>query len=291
MAKQRNSIQNKLGGYIGLFRSLLDWEYAEDDAVFSCFVKLLLAVNYKNKKWCGKVIKRGSIVGSMETLCMKLHMKKDKLNRCLKALADCEAITLTVYPNKYHLISVNNYNMYQNIVSGISVDSSDNRTTDKTANKSADRTENNTADNPDTTKKYKKYIYKKEKKVSVVPTGQTDTVKKETSPTAVSPEGEPPAAFDYEKINWSIVQTFKGDDGRDLVYGNIPYKSVGRFSRANGIDDYTASEFYTAFERSKTPFPRNWQKILVRYDKLDSKEQDKFIERLHNGEFREKWKE
>lgn len=120
---------------------------------------------------------------------------------------------------------------------------------------------------------------------------RTDTVKKETLPSAVSPEGEPPTAFDYEKIDWHIIQTFEGDEGKDLVYGNIPYKSVGRFSRANGIDDYTASEFHTAFERSKTPFPRNWQKILVKYNKLNCREQDEFIKRLHSGEFREKWAE
>jgi len=280
VARQRNLTQNKSGGFIGLFRSLLDWEYADDDAIFSCFVKLLLAVNYKNKKWCGKVIKRGSIVGSMETLCMKLHMKKDKLNRCLKALAECEAITLKVYPNKYHLISVNNYDMYQNIVSGNSVNNP--------SNSSANKTVNNPDDNPDTTKKY---IYKKDKKVPVAPTGQTGTVKKETPPSAVSPDGEPPTAFDYESIDWHIVQSFKGDGGKDLVYGHIPIRSVRRFAKAQGIDDYTASDFHSAFRKSKTPFPRHWEKLFVRYSKADSKQQTEFEKRLLNGEYIEKWTE
>lgn len=291
MAKRKNTVKNKAGGFIGLFRSLLNWEYAEDDAVFSCFVKLLLAVNYKDNKWCGEVIKRGSIIGSMDTLCTTLHMKKDKLKRCLNALSECGTITVMVKPNKYHLIIVNNYNMYQNVVVGISdnltANSSANNPADKTADRTTDNTTDSTANNPATTKKY---IYKKDKKVSVAPTGRTDTVKKETPPTAASPEGEPPAAFDYEKINWKVVQVFEGDEGKGLVFGNnMPYRSVCRFARANGIDDYTAGDFHTVFERSGIPFPRNWEDLLLRYSRADSKQRDEFKEQMLNGGYSKLW--
>lgn len=289
MAKRKNSIHNKSSGYIGLFRSLLDWEYADDDAVFSCFVKLLLAVNYKDKKWCGKIIKRGSIVGSIETLCMRLHMKKDKLNRCLKALAECEAITLTVYPNKYHLITVNNYNMYQNIVVGFPANSSDNNPDNNSDNKTDDNSANNTADNPDTTKKY---INKKEKKVSAAPQGRADTEKRETAVSG-SPLGATASAaiqkdFDYDSVDWTIIQTFPKDT-KDVLWGHISYKPICRFARAVGIDDYDADRFYSAFKLSKTILPQDWENVLYRYNQADREKQKEFEDGLMSGEYKEKW--
>lgn len=273
MAKSKK--QNKQApksNFVLINRSIFDWGWWKDIYVSHLFVSLILLANHNVKVVKGIEINRGQHLTSVKELSFITGMSETAIKTSLKKLKSTGEIVDDVKPNKYRIITIVNYDKFQGIVS---------RSTTNNATDNATTNNNNIS----------KDILNKEKKVSVVPTGQTDTVKKETSPTAVSPEGEPPAAFDYEKINWSIVQTFKGDDGRDLVYGNIPYKSVGRFSRANGIDDYTASEFYTAFERSKTPFPRNWQKILVRYDKLDSREQDKFIERLHNGEFREKWKE
>ncbi len=295
MAKRKSTVKNKAGGYIGLFRSLLNWEYAEDDAIFSCFVKLLLAVNYKDNKWCGEVIKRGSIIGSIDTLCIILHMKKDKLRRCLNALSECGAITVMVKPNTYHLIVVNNYNIYQNLVIGISdnitANKTDNNPDDKTDNNPANKTDNRTDNNPDTTKEY---IYKKDKKVSVAPTGQTDTVKKEILPTAVSPLGEPPAAtenkFDYSAIDWSKIR-IPPDDERDKTFGYMPVRPVREFAEAQNIDDYTAGEFHTAFEKSETPFPKNWEEIFLRYANADDERRSEFCKRLISGEYREKWME
>ena len=276
MAKSKK--QNKQApkpNFVLINRSIFDWEWWGDIYVTHFFIGLILLANHEDKMVRGIKVKRGQCLTSISKLESCLLLKRDCILNCIKKLKSSGEILDDVKPNKYRIITIVNYDRYQGVIG-------------KTDNRADNRADNNTDTNNNN---ISKDILNKEKKVSVVPTGQTDTVKKETSPTAVSPEGEPPAAFDYEKINWSIVQTFKGDDGRDLVYGNIPYKSVGRFSRANGIDDYTASEFYTAFERSKTPFPKNWQKILVRYNKLNSRDQDKFIERLHNGEFREKWKE
>lgn len=289
MAKSKK--QNKQApkpNFILINRSIFDWEWWGDIYVTHFFIGLILLANHEDKMVRGIKVKRGQCLTSVSKLESFLLLNHNCILNCIKKLKSSGEILDDVKPNKYRIITIVNYDKFQGSV----IRSTDNRTDNKADNKKDNRTGNTTDNRTDTNNNnISKDILNKEKKVSVVPTGQTDTVKKETSPTAVSPEGEPPAAFDYEKINWSIVQTFKGDDGRNLVYGNIPYKSVGRFSRANGIDDYTASEFYTAFERSKTPFPRNWQKILVRYDKLNSREQDKFIERLHNGEFREKWKE
>lgn len=175
--------ENQSKGFIVLFRSLLDWEYIDDDAVFSCFVKILLAVNYQDKKWHGQEIKRGSIVGSIETLCSKLKIKKDTLRRCLKLLSECGAITLEVVPNKYHIITVTNYPLYQDAVVG----KTDNRTHNRTDNRTHNRTDNRT----DTTKQYNK-INKGNKGVGVCAVGTNTPTppekEKEAALTTVSPQ-------------------------------------------------------------------------------------------------------
>ena len=68
-------------------------------------------------------------------------------------------------------------------------------------------------------------------------------------------------------------------------------KSSLEGTKEKGIDDYTASDFHSAFRKSKTPFPRHWEELFVRYSKADSKQQTEFEKRLLNGEYIEKWTE
>ena len=206
--------ENQSKGFIVLFRSLLDWEYIDDDTVFSCFVKILLAVNYQDKKWHGQEIKRGSMIGSTETLCGKLHMKKDSLRRCLKLLSECKAINIEVIPNKYHIITVPNYDLYQDRVIG------------KTDNKTHNRADNKT----DTTKQYNK-INKGNKGVGVCAVGThtpTPTEKeKEAALTTVSP----PVGAAVEPLTvkeWRTYCELKGQD--DYKADEVWRKCNGHFS-------------------------------------------------------------
>lgn len=276
MTKQEIT-KEKTNGFVNLYRSLLDWEYAGDDAVFSCFVKLLLAVNYKDNKWCGEVIKRGSIIGSMESLCAKLHIKRDKLKRCLNVLSACGVITVTVKPNKYHLIVVNNYNMYQNTVGAIPANCSANNSTNRTANSYANNPVNNTTNNPTTSKKRKK-----EKKVSVAPTGQTDTSKK-NSPSPNAPESAFASAEKmeeyYDSIDWSGVSVAAKDEW-GIMYGYLPPRPLRKFAKAHGIDDYIVGEFMGIHDRTDTPYPRAWQELLLKFSKAAPEQRDTYARQL-----------
>ena len=200
--------ENQSKGFIVLFRSLLDWEYIDDDTVFSCFVKILLAVNYQDKKWHGQEIKRGSMVGSIETLCGKLHMKRDSLKRCLKLLSECGAINVEVIPNKYHIITIPNYHLYQDRVNG------------KTTNRTTNRTT--------TTKQYNK-INKENRGVGVCAYGtNTPTpTEKEAALTTVSP----PSGATVEPLTvkeWRTYCELKGQD--DYKADEVWRKCNGHFS-------------------------------------------------------------
>ena len=222
--------ENQSKGFIVLFRSLLDWEYIDDDTVFSCFVKILLAVNYQDKKWHGQEIKRGSMIGSTETLCGKLHMKKDSLRRCLKLLSECKAINIEVIPNKYHIITVPNYDLYQDRVIGKTDNKTHNRTDNKTHNRTDNKTHNRADNKTDTTKQYNK-INKGNKGVGVCAVGThtpTPTEKeKEAALTTVSP----PVGAAVEPLTvkeWRTYCELKGQD--DYKADEVWRKCNGHFS-------------------------------------------------------------
>ena len=270
----RRKKQNKQApkpNFVLINRSIFEWEWWGDIYVTHFFIGLILLANHEDKMVRGIKVKRGQHLTSISKLENSLLLKRDCILNCIKKLESSGEIIDDVKPNKYRIITIVNYDKFQGVIG---------------------KTDNSTDNSTDTNNKYiSNDIYIKEKKVSVAPTGQTDTIKKESTPSAVSPSGEPPAAFDYEAIDWHKVQEFKGGEGKDLVYGHIPIRSVRRFAKAQGIDDYTASDFHSAFRKSKTPFPRHWEELFVRYSKADSKQQTEFEKRLLNGEYIEKWTE
>ena len=103
-------------GFIKLHRKMLEWAWADDPTVFYFFVKLIFAVNYKDKLWHGITIKRGQIVTSINGLCEITSLSRNAVLRCLKNLAQTGEISEEVKPNKYRIITVTNYNTYQDSV-------------------------------------------------------------------------------------------------------------------------------------------------------------------------------
>ena len=103
-------------GFIKLHRKMLKWAWADDPTVFYFFVRLIFAVNYKDKLWHGITIKRGQIVTSINGLCEITSLSRNAVLRCLKNLAQTGEISEEVKPNKYRIITVTNYNTYQDSV-------------------------------------------------------------------------------------------------------------------------------------------------------------------------------
>lgn len=224
MASNNKDIEANQGkGFIVLYRSLLDWEYIDDDAVFSCFIKLIMAVNYQDKKWHNQTVKRGSIIGSIETLSSKLKISKKVLRRCLKLLSECGAITVEVVPNQYHIITVNKYSEYQNINDRV-VPKRNNR-----GNNAGNNSGNNVGNNRgNTTKQINKGVCltdthtPKEEKQAALPSapqecGTDEPQKKETPPLT---EGE--------------FRKYCESKGKDAYYAaNLWLEHNGVFSEKN----------------------------------------------------------
>lgn len=263
--------ENKKKGYIGIFRSMLDWEYADDNTVFACFVKLLLVVNHQSKKWQGQTIERGSIICSIDSLSHLIKIKHTTLKRCLKLLNDCGAILVETAPNKFHKITIPNYATYQNVVS----QKLTNRATNKPTNRATNRATDTPTNKPTTTKKYKND--KNGNTVPLAPQGRSGTVEEEEKSVQPSPSSP-----------------LGGEPSKPKSKGLIPYAEVERYSRKKGMsdtcyDDYSADVFHTAFERSGTHFPDNWKQVYDRFVHLSDDEQLTALKRIKRGEFKELW--
>lgn len=101
-------------GFIYLHRKLLNWEWFDDNITFKVFVTCLLLANYKDKKWRGHIVPRGSFVTSLDNFCKILKISKMQLRSCLKKLEKSECITRNTTHN-FTMINLCNYDDYQNL--------------------------------------------------------------------------------------------------------------------------------------------------------------------------------
>ena len=275
---------NKAKGFITLDRKILDWEWADDSSVFSFFVKLILAANHQDNKWHGIVIKRGSIIGSTESLCECKKKKKTTFKRCRKILEDCGAIKVKVKNNCYQVITIVHYDKYQSLseVGRKTTDRTTDKPTKRTTNRAAKKTTDKAADTPTTI----------EQDISI-PKGIDISGKKEKNASSARLGGGELTAEKRKQILdgiiWRSRESFE-DDTKDICWGDLPnYAPVRNFSRAMNGDDYSAGTFYNAFKDSKTLLPCNWRDIYYRFYHSEPECQQQFLTALSNGEYRERW--
>lgn len=121
---QTNSSAN---GYIKLHRKILDWEWFDDANAFRLFITILLMANWKSKKWRGRTIPRGSLWTTIDTLATKTGLTYQQTRTALFKLKSTGEITDEV-TNAGRLITVVNYEVYQDDAEKITDESTDERT-------------------------------------------------------------------------------------------------------------------------------------------------------------------
>lgn len=104
--------ENKKYGYIGLWRSLLSWEWFQEPNTLSVFIYCLLRACPKEDKWQGKAIKRGSFITSLATISRDTGLTVQQTRTALEHLETTGEIT-KCSTSKYSLITVKNYDFYQ----------------------------------------------------------------------------------------------------------------------------------------------------------------------------------
>lgn len=99
-------------GFIALFRQFTEWEWYDDANTMRLFIHCLLLANYKDKKWRGKLIKRGSFITSQPKLAHSLKLSIKQIRGSLTKLKTTGEVAVLSTP-EYSIITVKNYDFYQ----------------------------------------------------------------------------------------------------------------------------------------------------------------------------------
>ena len=99
-------------GWLKLFRCFTEWEWYSDTNTVRLFLHLLLRVNYRERRWKGIIIPRGSMVTSLAALAAETTLSVQNVRTCLAHLKSTGEIRVETTPC-YTLITVNNYARYQ----------------------------------------------------------------------------------------------------------------------------------------------------------------------------------
>lgn len=101
------------GGAIWIHRKIIDWEWYTDSATMRVFIHCLLRANWKEGKFFGETIPRGSFVTSYRTMARELGLTERSIRTAINHLKSTHEVTQRS-TNRYTVITVVNYDEYQN---------------------------------------------------------------------------------------------------------------------------------------------------------------------------------
>lgn len=107
-----------MGSYIKIDRKILEWEWYRNEHTKNVFLHCLLKANWKDGKFEGKEIPRGSFITSVKKLSIELDLTEDEVKTALKHLIKTGELTKQT-TNKYTVITVSNYELYQDVTNQI----------------------------------------------------------------------------------------------------------------------------------------------------------------------------
>ena len=102
----------KVSGYIKIDRKIVDWEWYKDINTYRLFTHMLFKANWKDARFMGKVIKRGSFVSSYAKLAEETMLTIREVRTAVEHLKATGELTVKSY-NKYSVFTVTNYCRHQ----------------------------------------------------------------------------------------------------------------------------------------------------------------------------------
>ena len=99
-------------GFIKLYRSILNWEWWNDDKTFRVFIFLLLNANWEDTRYRGHIISKGSLVCGRKKLAKSLGMSEQSVRTSLEHLKSTNEITIKP-TNKFSIITIVNWEKFQ----------------------------------------------------------------------------------------------------------------------------------------------------------------------------------
>lgn len=108
----------ELNGYIKLDRNIMRWRWWNDHNTLIVFLVCLLEANIKNNGFSGINLKRGQFATSIPTLCKITGLSVSQVRTAIQHLISTGEIAVKIY-SKFRVITVVNYEKYQNIAGKI----------------------------------------------------------------------------------------------------------------------------------------------------------------------------
>ena len=101
-----------MDGYIKLHRSMLEWEWYKDINTHILFIHLLLIANFRESKYKGHTIPRGSVVRTLPRLSEETGLTVKEIRTAISHLKSTGELG-TQTTNKETVFTVHNYAVYQ----------------------------------------------------------------------------------------------------------------------------------------------------------------------------------
>lgn len=122
-----------MASWIKIFRELLQWEWFQKAEMVQLFIYLLLKASRTDKQWQGITVKSGQLVTSNATMRQDLRLSEQQIRTCIKRLISTGEITYKS-TNRYVVITICNYDKYQeigNLINEQSNEQTNNQSTDE----------------------------------------------------------------------------------------------------------------------------------------------------------------
>lgn len=98
--------------FVKISESITDWDWYQDSNTSRLFIHCIIKANWKDGKFQGKEIKRGSFVTSTKKLSLELGLSEQNIKTAIKHLKHSGDIT-SKGQSKYSIITVLNYDKWQ----------------------------------------------------------------------------------------------------------------------------------------------------------------------------------
>lgn len=108
---------DRANGFIKLSRQLTEWEWVDDPSMLAVWVHCLLSANWKDYKYHGETIPRGSFVTSTRTFAERCGLSERTVRRCFEKLESTGEIERQV-THRGTIVKVLNYAAFQDSENG-----------------------------------------------------------------------------------------------------------------------------------------------------------------------------
>lgn len=102
-------------GWVKLHRKFSEWEWYQDSKMVHLFIHLLINANHEDNNWKGIKIIRGQLITGRKSLSENTGISERSIRTCLNKLKSTNEVSVKT-TNKYSIITICNYDKYQNII-------------------------------------------------------------------------------------------------------------------------------------------------------------------------------